>query len=149
MKAPGPHRATSGLSWPTLCWLHQEWVWAPGQCWGTLGADLSPANAGGCVCCCGRLPGRGSHTQPSRSMVPGEEMALLLLDSHLTCCRSMKTSPTGGDSPAAISVQDLRAWAKSQPFSFTSRHPANLESGITCGERAGQGNIMGDCWPLP
>ena len=61
----------------------------------------------------------------------------------------MKTSPTGGDSPAAILVQDLRAWAKYQPFSFTGRHPANLESGITCGERAGQGNVVGDCWPLP
>lgn len=61
----------------------------------------------------------------------------------------MKTSPTGGDSPAAILVQDLRAWAKYQPFSFTGRHPANLESGITCGERAGQGNVVGDCHPLP
>lgn len=81
--------------------------------------------------------------------MPGEERAPLLLDSHLTCCRSMKTSPTGGDSPAAILVQDLRAWAKYQPFSFTGRHPANLESGITCGERAGQGNVVGDCWPLP
>lgn len=123
-------------------------MWALGQPWGTLRTDLSLAN-GGCVSYCSRLPGRGSHTQPGRSTVPREETAPLLLDYHLTCCRSMKTSPTGGDSPAAILVQDLRAWAKYQPFSFTGRHPANLESGITCGERAGQGNVVGDCWPLP
>lgn len=101
------------------------------------------------MCCCSRLPGRRSRTQPDRSAVPGADTAPLPLDSHLTCCRSMKTSPTGGDSPAAILVQDLRAWAKYQPFSFTGRHPANLESGITCGERAGQGNVVGDCHPLP
>lgn len=81
--------------------------------------------------------------------VPGTDKALLLPDFHLTCCRSMKASLTGGDSPAAILVQDLRAWAKYQPFSFTGRHPANLESGITCGERAGQGNVVGHCHPLP
>lgn len=87
----------------------------------------------------------GAH--PALMAVPGIDMALLVPDSHLTCCRSMKASPTGGDSPAAILVQDLRAWAKYQPFSFTGRHPANLESGITCGERAGQGNVVGHCHP--
>lgn len=147
VKAEGPHRATSGLFWATVCCLHGEDTisWAAS---GHPSCRPVPGKRRLCL-----LLQHAARTpvplSASRSTGPGEETAPLLPDSHLTCCKSMKTSPTGGDSPAAILVQDLRAWAKYQPFSFTGRHPANLESGITCGERAGQGNVVGDCWPLP
>lgn len=148
VKAQRPHRAISGLFWATVCCLCGE---AVGSWAASVHTSCRPVPGKHRLCLllqhAARTP---ALLSAGRSTVPREEAApLLLLDSHLTCCRSMKTSPTGGDSPAAILVQDLRAWAKYQPFSFTGRHPANLESGITCGERAGQGNVVGDCWPLP
>lgn len=145
MKAQGPHRAISGLFWATVCCLHGEDTgsWAAS---GHASCRPVPGKRGGLLQHAART---AVLLSAGRSTAPGEETAPLLLDSHLTCCKSMKTSPTGGDSPAAILVQDLRAWANYQPFSFTGRHPANLESGITCGERAGQGNVVGDCRPVP